>query len=50
MRVTSRLFATAHADVATPLVETELKVGGDDVWTPPPVSFLGGLGLAVAFP
>jgi hypothetical protein len=49
MRVTSRLFATAHGDVATPLVETELKVGGDDVWTPPPVSFLGGLGLAVAF-
>ena len=50
MRVTSRLFVTAHADVATPLVETELKVGGADLWTPPPVSFLGGLGLAVAFP
>jgi hypothetical protein len=50
IRVTSRLFATAHADVATPLIETELKVGGDGVWTPPPVSFLGGLGLAVAFP
>lgn len=50
IRVTSRLFATAHGDLSTPLVETELKVGGNDVWTPPPVAFLGGLGLAVAFP
>lgn len=47
--VTSNLSWTAHADVSAPLTETELRVGGEELWTTPPVSVSIGLGLAFAF-
>lgn len=48
--VSSNLSLTAQADLAAPLLQTELLVGGQELWTTPPVSFLLGLGLAVALP
>ena len=48
--VGGKLNLTAHADASAPLITTELRVGGEELWTTPPVSFLVGLGLGVAFP
>jgi hypothetical protein len=48
--MTANLNLVAHADAAAPLITTELKVGGDELWTTPPVSVLAGLGVAGSFP
>jgi hypothetical protein len=45
-----KLNLTAHADASAPLITTELRVGGEELWTTPPLSFLVGLGVGVAFP
>jgi hypothetical protein len=49
-KVAGKLYANAHADASAPLITTELRVGGEELWTTPPLSFLAGLGLGVAFP
>jgi hypothetical protein len=46
----AKLYLVAHADASAPLITTELTVGGDELWTTPPISILAGLGLAGAFP
>jgi len=48
-RVAGKLYMTAHGDASAPLITTELRVGGEELWTTPPVSFLVGLGLGIAF-
>ena len=48
--VSGKLNLIAHADASAPLITTELRVGGEELWTTPPVSFLVGLGVGLAFP
>lgn len=50
IQMTGKLYLVAHADGSAPLITTELQVGGQELWTTPPLSFLGGLDLAVSFP
>lgn len=50
IRMTGRLYLVAHADGSAPLITTELQVGGQELWTTPPLAFLGGVDLAISFP
>jgi hypothetical protein len=50
VRMTGKLYLVAHADASAPMITTELRVGGEELWTTPPLSFLAGLGLGVSFP
>jgi hypothetical protein len=43
----SRVALTLHSDLAAPLTQTELTVGGEELWTTPPVSLTLGLGVAM---
>lgn len=43
------LAIRAHADVASPLTRTSLKVGGTEVWTSPPITVALGLAAVVKF-
>jgi hypothetical protein len=50
IRMARKLYLVAHGDASAPLITTELRVGGEELWTTPPISVLFGLGLGVAFP
>jgi hypothetical protein len=50
IRIVGKLYLIAHGDVSAPLVATELQVGGEELWTTPPLTVLGGLGLGMVFP
>jgi hypothetical protein len=43
------LAMRAHADVTSPLTRTSLKVGGNEVWTSPPITVAVGLAAVVNF-
>lgn len=47
--VTDELSLAAYGDLSAPLVETQLKVGGAELWTTPPISFLLGIGTVFTF-
>jgi hypothetical protein len=50
LRMADKLYLTVHGDAFAPLITTELRVGGEEFWTTPPLSFLAGVGLAAVFP
>jgi hypothetical protein len=45
----SRLAFVANIDVVAPLTQTDLLVGGEQVWTTPSISALAALGLSFTF-
>lgn len=47
----ARLWSLAvHADISAPLVETELRVGGQTRWTSPPLTLAAGLRVGIRIP
>lgn len=46
----TRLSLGLNADLSAPLTQTELRVGGQELWTTPPLSVSAGLSLAASFP
>jgi hypothetical protein len=48
--MTGPLFFRAHADGLYNLHRAAYDVDGQAVWTPPPLSFVAGLGVSVHFP